>query len=107
MTGLSEDLRKPGGVLYEADYASPPQESLPPDRYRSLDGVFNYAGWSEQQRFIELDHEIRSQAQEQNGEHSASDEPEVPPASRRCSAWLPGGSLCRNRFNLNAEYVGS
>ena len=79
MTGISEDPRiKPDGVLYGADYASPPQESLPPHQFRSLGGVFNYAGWSERQRFLELDHEIRSQAQEQNGEHSESEEPEAP-----------------------------
>jgi hypothetical protein len=42
-----------------ADDASPPLVRLPPSPFRSLGGYFNYEGWPDQQRFVELDEALR------------------------------------------------
>jgi hypothetical protein len=35
---------------------------LPPSPFRSLGGYFNYEGWPDQQRFMELDEALRLKA---------------------------------------------
>jgi hypothetical protein len=47
-----------------ADYAPPPLVKLPPSPFRSLGGYFNYEGWPDQQRFMELDEALRHRARE-------------------------------------------
>jgi hypothetical protein len=47
-----------------ADYAGPLLVRLPPSPFRSLGGYFNYEGWPDQQRFMELDGALRLKARE-------------------------------------------
>jgi hypothetical protein len=69
-----EELMDSGDSAYEldesefvppvADYTGPRLVRLPPSPFRSLGGYFNYAGWPEQQRFMELDDALRRQSRE-------------------------------------------
>jgi hypothetical protein len=47
-----------------ADYAGPLLVRLPPSPLRSLGGYFNYEGWPDRQRFMELDEALRLKARE-------------------------------------------
>jgi hypothetical protein len=42
-----------------AEYAGPLQIRLPASLFRSLGGYFNYEGWPDRQRFMELDEILR------------------------------------------------
>ena len=57
-------LDKPEVALAIADYAGPLLVRLPPSPFRSLGGYFNYEGWPDQQRFMELDEALRLKALE-------------------------------------------
>ena len=45
-----------------ADDSSAPLARLPPSPFRSFGGYFSYEGWSDQQRFMELDEALRRKA---------------------------------------------
>jgi hypothetical protein len=47
-----------------ADYAGPPLVKLPLSPFLSFGGYFNYEGWPDQQRFMELDEALRRTALE-------------------------------------------
>jgi hypothetical protein len=89
----------------ETDHSVPPLRRLPPGPFRSLGGYFDYAGWADCQRFMELDQTIESQLPEDGGGHSDSNDREVFCTVRRCSH-LVNGVRCRNRFRSTADYVG-
>jgi len=82
-----------------ADCAGPPLVRLPPSPFRSLGGYFNYEGWPDQQRFMELDEALRRKAGEspQIWSKANSSAPEERSALR--------GSAFRSRWNLRP--VGS
>jgi hypothetical protein len=47
----------------DASHEALPRRQLPPGPYRSLGGCLDYSGWSERERFIELDRALQRQAQ--------------------------------------------
>jgi hypothetical protein len=51
--------REPECLSARADNGGPALVKLPPGRFRSLGGYFNYDGWPDQQRFMELDDVLR------------------------------------------------
>ena len=76
-----------------ADYAGPLLVRLPPSPFRSLGGYFNYEGWPDQQRFMELDEALRLKARE-----SLQIWSKPIPAPRRSD--LPSADPLRSRWNL-------
>jgi hypothetical protein len=55
---------EPEFALPVADDTRPRLVRLPPSPFRSFGGYFNYEGWPDQQRFMELDEALRRQARE-------------------------------------------
>lgn len=55
---------EPDSARTVADEAVPPLRRLPASQFRSLGGYLDYEGWSDQQRFIELDEALRRKARE-------------------------------------------
>jgi hypothetical protein len=53
---------EPDTAASAADYAGPPLPRLSPRPFRSLGGYFDYEGWSDRQRFLELDEALRRKA---------------------------------------------
>jgi hypothetical protein len=65
-------------ALNEADRTILPQHRrLPPSPTRSLGGYFDYAGWADQERFVELDRILRSKADECDGSKEQADSEDV------------------------------
>jgi len=70
----------------DANYDAVPRQRLPPSPYRSLGGYLNYAGWSERERFMELDRAIQRQVHAEPSDiddQASSDGPLLPIPVRR------------------------
>ena len=93
----------------ETDHAVPPLRKLPHSPSRSLGGYLDYAGWSDSQRFMELDGAIQRQGRESvyADRNADSDDSQLLRPVRRCSATPGEGCRCKNIFRSPSDYTGT